>query len=167
MGRAYTLQQKGIETENMRTFQNAVSNYRLDLARDIIKNSGDFEAKELAMDIVSAARQGDIQTKNCLADMIEAWSINLNSDMWIDEVCSFCRQKPDIHSACSAMFLYKKHLFIIVDDMAQDSVLDYNLFAFELRGKYPEIKDFMVIDTEAFSRMKDELNLCSDIYKRG
>lgn len=167
MNSAYTLPQKDIEAQNMCAFQNAISGYRLECAREIIKNADDSDIKELTMDIVSSVKRYDITTQNKLADLIEAWSINLNSIRWKEDVCDFCKQNADICSAYSVMFLHKRQLVIVVDDMTKDTVLNYNMFAFDLRNRYPEINDFMVIDDEAFNHIINEFDTCDDIYRRG
>lgn len=167
MNSAYTLSQKDIEVENMCAFQNAISGYRLDCAKEIIKDADNADVKELTMDIVSSAKQCDIKTKNYLADMIEAWSINLDSIMWTEDICDFCEQHADIHSVYSVMFLHKRQLIIVVDDMTKDSVLDYNMFAFDMRNRYSEINDFMVIDMDAFNHIINEFDTCDEVYRRG
>lgn len=167
MNGTYTLSQKNVKDGNMYAFQNAMSGYRLDCAREIIKNTDDSDVKELAVNIVSSAKQCDITSQNRLADLIEAWSINLNSIMWKEDVSNFCKQSSDIQSAYSVMFLHKRQLIIVVDDMTRDTVLDYNEFAFDLRVKYPEISDFMVIDIAAFNHIINEFDTCENIYKRG
>ncbi len=104
--------------------------------------------------------------KNILADVIESWSINLNSIAWREEMKKFCKKNRDIQSVYSVVFLCKKQLLIIVDDMSSDNVLDYNGFAFEIRNRYREIKDFMVIDRESYDHLKNELEECDEVYRR-
>lgn len=86
---------------------------------------------------------------------------------WAGDVRSYCKDKEDIAGAYSVRLLNKKQLVIIVDDMSKDSVLDYNMYAFELRGRYLDIYDFMVIDIEAFESLKCEFESCNEVYKRG
>lgn len=86
---------------------------------------------------------------------------------WIEELRCFCEKNPDIQKVYCVDFLCKKQLLIIVDDMASDNVLDYNGFAFGLRNKYKEIKDFMVIDRESYNCFKNEFEKCEEVYRKG
>lgn len=167
MNGTYNILQKNAEQENMRSFQNAISSFRLDLAKDVVNASNETDVKELALDIVSSAKEMDLESKNILADVIEAWSINLSSMTWLEELRHFCEKNQDIQSVYSVDFLCKKQLLIIVDDMASDKVLDYNGFAFDLRNRYKEIKDFMVIDRESYNCLKNEFEKCDEVYRRG
>lgn len=87
----------------------------------------------------------------------KVWFIHLNSFEWAEELKRYCGQKADIRAAYSVRFLNKMQLVIVMDDMSKDSVLEHNESAFCLRSRYSSnIHDFMVIDIEAFSYMKDE-----------
>lgn len=164
----YDRTQKSVVEENMLSFQNAVSNAKLEEAIDKIKVSNENELKTFAISVVSQAKGSTIGEKNSLAEMIEAWSIHLNSFEWAEELKGYCRQKADIRAAYSVRFLNKMQIVIVMDDMSNDSVLEHNEFAFCLRSRYSSnIHDFMVIDIEAFSYMKDEFEMCKEIYKRG
>lgn len=167
MKTAYNVHKKDVENLNMLSFQNAIASIRLDDAENTIKSSSEKELKDLAINIFSKVKKTDVQIQNQLADMIEAWSINLNAVAWTEDIKKYCADKNDIRCAYSVRFLNNKQLVIVVDDMSQDSVLEYNMFAFELRDKYPDIYDFMVIDADAFDSLKDEFETCNEVYKRG
>lgn len=166
-GTVYNRVQKSVVEENMLSFQNALSNVKLEVAIDKIKASNENELKTLTISMISQAKNSTIGTKNSLAEMIEAWSIHLNSSEWMEELKAYCKQRLDIDAAYSVRFLNKTQLVIVMDDMSQDSVLEHNEFAFGLRNKHSNISDFMVIDIESFSCMKDEFETCKEIYKRG
>mgnify|MGYP003419949407 CR=1 FL=1 len=167
MNNTYAIPQSSVENTNMYAFQNAFASYRLDLAKETVRNSDDSDVKELTLGIVSRAQTGNLDTMNSLADMIEAWSINFSSPTWISDLKDYCKEKADIQKAYSVMFLQKRQLIVVVDDMANDNVLDYNMFAFELRNNHRELKDFMVIDAEAFEHIKNEFDACKEVYRRG
>ena len=56
---------------------------------------------------------------------------------------------------------------VVVDDSTQEHVLDYNEFLFEIRSKYDEIHDFMVIDEVLKAALPAMYTRVNSVYKRG
>lgn len=166
MKNTYNIPQKGISEINMRSFQKAFSILGLNDAEEKVKSADGEDVKDFTLELISHAKNSDLRTIGSLTKMVEAWSCKLNAYAWSDEVERYCSEKHDIAMSVVVKFLNKTHLIIVVDDMAQDSVLEYNMFAFDLREKYKDIYDFMVIDKAAFLNMKENFESCNDIYNR-
>ncbi len=56
---------------------------------------------------------------------------------------------------------------VVVDDSTQEHVLDYNEFLFEIRSKYEEVHDFMVIDEMLKTALPAMYTAVNSVYKRG
>lgn len=69
------------------------------------------------------------------------------------------------------IYLYQKNgiasFIVIMDDSTSDNVFRYNELGFELSEQYPEIEDFMIIDTDEASGCEGLLENYNLIYKRG
>ncbi len=167
MVRAHTLQQKDVGKNNMLAFQDAFSIFNLEQAKATIKQSGNTDVKRVALDIVDVVKASDLDTKNNVAQVVEAWSISLNAVPWADKVQAYFSDKKDVISVYAVKYLHENQMIIVVDDMTSDNVLEYNMFAFQVRNKYPELYDFMVIDLKSYEMMRDEFEKISNVYVRG
>ena len=61
----------------------------------------------------------------------------------------------------------KTEFIIVMDDSSVDEVLEYNGFAFDLRRKFDESHDFMVLEvntSNGIGQMFEEINV---LYERG
>ena len=156
-----------ISETGMQSFQMAITDMRVKDAEKIVKDSmaSINEYKMLTLDIVTSCKDGYSQNK--MVDVIEAWSLSLDRCGWHKELIEFCRGKDDIVRAMDAKNNGQKEFIIIMDDSSVDTVLDYNGFAFDLRRKYDEIYDFMVLDvntSKGIEQMFEEINV---LYERG
>lgn len=151
----------------MRSLQKAVTEMRVMNAEKIVNEStASVNAyKMLTLNIVASCKDG--YSQNRMVDMIEAWSLDLNKCGWHRELIEFCKSKNDIVKAISAKNGGKTEFIIVMDDSSVDEVLEYNGFAFDLRRKYDEIHDFMVLDvntSNGIGQMFEEINV---LYERG
>ncbi len=154
------------ETE-MQSFQAAITDMRVRSAKKIVSDSAASisEYKMLTLNIVTSCK--DRYSQNKMVDMIEAWSLSLDRCEWHKELIEFCRERDDIVKAVSTKNNGQTEFIIIMDDSSTDTVLDYNGFAFELRRKYDEIYDFMVLDvntSKGIEQMFEDINV---LYERG
>lgn len=153
--------------KSMQSFQMAITDMRVKGAEKIIKESAasSDEYKMLTLNIMTSCT--DNKGTNKIVDMIEAWSLNLNRCKWHEELIAFCQSKTDIVKAIIAKNSGQTEFIIVMEDSLSDAVLDYNGFAFDLRRKYKEISDFMILDvntSKGIGQMFEEINV---LYERG
>lgn len=151
----------------MQSFQMAITDMRVRGAKKIVNDSKASinKYKMLTLNIVTSFKDGYSQNK--MVDVIEAWSLSLDRYGWHKELIEFCMGKDDIVKAMDAKNNGQTEFIIIMDDSSVDTVLDYNGFAFDLRRKYDEIYDFMVLDvntSKGIEQMFEEINV---LYERG
>lgn len=166
METSYIINDKLME-KGMQSLQRAATDVRVKGAEKIVNEStAPINAyKMLTLNIVTSCKDRDSQ--NRIVDMIEAWSLDLNKCRWHGELIEFCKSKDDIAKAISAKNGGKTEFIIVMDDSSVDRVLEYNGFAFDLRRKYDEIYDFMVLDantSNGIGQMFEEINV---LYERG
>ncbi len=157
--------------DNFEAFKSGITNMRIKEAeKKVIKSSASAdEFKILTYQLFEeVGNNSSNDQKNKMVDIVEAWSISLNDSEWYEELKEFCEKKENIVSAFAVSNNKEKEEFIIlVDDVTDDSVLEYNEFAFELRTKYSNIYDFMIIDTNMEESINSMFHNKEKIYMRG
>jgi hypothetical protein len=152
-------------------FMNKVFELRLESdIDDIIASSASLtQYKVLSLELTNATRQvgNNIYMKH-ISSIIKNWKDGIVSELWKEELKSFCIEHEDIIASYSAEDEGKRLFIIVMDDSTSDKVLDYNEFGFELKKKYPnEIDDFMVLDSITVNGIDGLLNKVSNIYTKG
>lgn len=163
-----TVKNDKVET-TYRTFTGSISNLRIDLAKNTIKESNRSENsyKYLLYNILEHSKTDNTQEqKNQLADIIERWSCNIRNCPWHTELITFCKEKNNIHSAYAVSNKNREEFIIVMDDSTDESVLDYNEFGFNLREKFNTIHDFMVLDVGMLSSINSMFEKIEKIYER-
>lgn len=83
------------------------------------------------------------------------------------EIHSFCVNHNDITEVYLGINNKRKELVVLVDDSTKEETVDYNDFFFDIRDKYEEIDDFMIMD----DFMKDSISAMysnrETLYTRG
>lgn len=122
--------------------------------------------KALSLDIMDGVRNcGDIDTMNVVSNIVARWGVQESE--WISDIIEFSKGKEDIEEFFVGENDLVKDVILIVDDTTEEHILDYNEFLFNIRDKYDEIHDFMVIDECMKSAINAMYNVVSCIYKRG
>ena len=164
------LKQEYTTSDNFEAFKAGMTSMRIKEAEKAIIGS-DASAKEFKILTVQlfeeAENTSSNRQKNKMADIVEAWSISLNDSEWQEELISFCRKKENIISAFVVSNGEKEEFIILMDDVTDDSVLEYNEFAFELRARYSGIHDFMILDANMEASIHSMFYNKEKIYERG
>ena len=122
--------------------------------------------KGLSVNIMDDVRCcGDSRTMIAVAKTVEKWTRNDIS--WVNEVLCFCKENEEIQSVYIGNKENIKEIIFTVDDSTSEDVLEYNDFMFNIREKYDEVHDFMVID-KSMKEVLDAMYLTIEsIYTRG
>lgn len=164
------LKQKYTTSDNFEIFKKEMTNMRAKEAKTTVVKS-DASVKEfklLATQLIDEVGNISSNTqKNKMIDVIEAWSISLNDNEWRDELIAFCEKKGNITSAFVVSNGGKEEFIILMDDVTDDSVLEYNEFAFELRAKHNKIHDFMILDASMKDGIDGMFSKIEKIFERG
>lgn len=156
--------------DNFEAFKTGMTSMRMKEAEKAVIKS-DASAKEFKILTVQlfeeVENEGSNTQKNKMADIIEAWSISLNDRDWREELVSFCRKKENIVSAFVVSNDEKEEFIILMDDVTDESVLEYNEFAFELRARHSNIHDFMILDSNMEASINNMFYNKDKIYERG
>lgn len=104
---------------------------------------------------------------NGMVDIIDGWSLDIEQHIWKDEVILFCRNNSDIVSAMTGIKDDGQDLIIVMEDSTSDNVLDYNEFCFQMKEKYNEPDDFMVLDCNTAKGIECLYKKINTIYERG
>lgn len=167
---AYTKDNVDQQFEALKT---GITNMRIKEAeKKVIKSDASAEEfKILTVQLFQEVenRSSNMQ-KNKLVDIVEAWStwsISLNDREWREELKVFCKEKENIVSAFAVSNSGKEEFIILMDDVTDDSALEYNEFAFELRAKYSNVHDFMILDANMEESINSMFQKKERIYMRG
>lgn len=156
--------------DNFEAFKSGITNMRIKEAeKKVIKSDASAEEfKLLTVQLFKEVENIRSNTqKNRMVDIVEAWSIDLNDSEWREELKAFCKRKQNIVSAFEVSNSGKEEFIILMDDVTDDSVLEYNEFAFELRAKHSNIHDFMVLDVNMEESINSMFYNKEIIYERG
>lgn len=156
--------------DNFEAFKTGITNMRIEEAeKKVIKsNASAEEFKILTVQLFQEVENKSSNTqKNEMVDIVEAWSISLSNKEWREELKVFCKGKENIVSAFAVSNSGKEEFIILMDDVTDDSVLEYNEFAFELRAKYSNIHDFMILDVNMEESIASMFHKKERIYMRG
>lgn len=166
--RTITNEKKDIYEMHDTQFQKVFTNLRVTQVKDDIADS-EYSAKDmknLALEMVEHAKTLSISDTNQFLDMVELWSAKLKKGEWKEELIEYCKERHNIAKLLIASKNGCKEFIIIMDDSTDDSVLEYNEYAFEVRKKYDEISDFMILDintSKGIEYMYDEIDM---LYER-
>lgn len=155
---------------NFESFKDGITSMRIKEAeKTVIKSDASAEEfKFLTVQLFKEVEHIKSNTqKNRIVDIVEAWSIDLNDSEWREELKVFCKKKQNIVSAFEVSNSGKEEFVILMDDVTDDSVLEYNEFAFELRAKYSNIHDFMILDADMEESINSMFYNKEIIYERG
>lgn len=156
--------------DNFEAFKTGITNMRIEEAeKKVIKSDASAdEFKILTVQLFHEVENISSNTqKNKMVDIVEAWSISLNDKEWREELKVFCKGKENIVSAFAVSNSGKEEFIILMDDVTDDSVLEYNEFAFELRDKYSNIHDFMILDANMEESINSMFHKKERVYMRG
>lgn len=159
-----------VDEKNFDCFKNVMTNVRVNEAEKIIKQTDApvYAIKSLVLDFASETKKSSsMEQKNAFADMIEGWNINLNQCRWHSDLIEFCENHENIMEAYFVKNSGNEEFIVVMDDSTDDSVLDYNEFAFALRHKYAEIYDFMILDPTMMNGIGSMFEKMEKIYERG
>lgn len=87
----------------------------------------------------------DKATMDLCMEVISKWREKYYGS-WQNELVEFCKDKTDIKGAYRAFNDGQKEFVIMMEDSTKDSYFDYADFCFDLRSRYSEIHDFMILD---------------------
>ncbi len=164
------VKQKYTTSDNFERFKEEITSMRVDEAKNKIVSSETSanKFKILTIQLIDEVdKMNSSIQKNKMIDVIEAWSISLSDNTWRDELISFCKKRSNIVSAFVVSNNGKDEFVIFMDDVTDESVLEYNEFGFELRAKYDDIHDFMILDVDMKESIKNMFANKEKVYERG
>ncbi len=164
------IKQKYTTSDNFERFKEELTNMRVGEAKNKIINS-ETSVKKFKILTIQLIDEVDKTNSNIrrneMVDLVEAWSISLSDNAWRDELILFCKNRRNIVSAFIVSNNGKDEFVIFMDDVTDESVLEYNEFAFELRAKYDDIHDFMILDVGMKESIDNMFSNKEKIYERG
>lgn len=140
----------------------------MNLSEQYVKNSNFSREKykTMTLDVMdSVFVSGDTKTMHSVAGVVAKW--NNCEDDWVGDLVSWAKTIEDAKELLICENGNVMEIVVVVDDSTKDHVLDYNEFLFEIRGKYDEIHDFMVLDDELRAALPAMYTQVKCIYKRG
>lgn len=140
----------------------------LTLSEEYIRQS-DFSKekyKTITLDVMdSVLVSGDAKTMNNVASVVAKW--NKKECEWVGYLLNWVKTLEDAQELLVCKNGSAIEVVVVVEDATRDEVLDYNEFLFEVRSKYDEVHDFMVLDEELKSALPAMYTQVDCIYKRG
>lgn len=108
---------------------------------------------------------GDTKTMHNVAAVVAKW--NKVESEWVGTLLTWVKSLEDARELLICENNSVTEIVVIVDDSTKDHVLDYNEFLFDIREKYTEVHDFMIIDDELKAALPAMYTQVTNIYKRG
>lgn len=122
--------------------------------------------KTMTLDVMdSVMESGDTETMHKVACVVA--KCGMHAREWVSDLLAWINELSDASELLVCENNNATEVVVVVDDSTQDHVLDYNEFLFEIRSKYDEIHDFMVIDEELKAALPAMYTKVNCVYKRG
>lgn len=168
------MENKPIYKNNMESlFIKANNSIKFDHAKQVISDSDVSNLNDLKMltinimDITKSVTINCFDYTNDIEKCVEDWAINnLNKKNlnWQKELKDYCKSHLDINNI---YVLENSEFIIVVENVVNDTIFEYNDFCFSLAEKHEDIINFMIIDQEEAVGSHDLLQSYKMIYKRG
>ena len=95
------------------------------------------------------------ETSNIILNFIEAvQKRNGKDNVYLSKIVLFAKEHQDIKAALIYANNDISDIVIVVDDTTKDAVLSYNDFLFDMRDRYSEVHDFMIVDEDMLEAVK-------------
>lgn len=149
---------------------NSVMQYKIDsLTKDISENKISVARKNsLTVSLLNISKKNrDPHHLSDLAKCISSWETQNPFYMLRGKILDIYQKENDIEKIYLCQENDIASFIVIMDDSTSDNVFRYNELGFELSEQYPEIEDFMIIDTDEASGCEGLLENYNLIYKRG
>lgn len=122
--------------------------------------------KTMTLDIMdSIMESADAETMHKVACV--AAKCGMCAGEWINELVAWASGLKDVSELLVCENDNVTEVVAVVEDSTQEHVLDYNDFLFEIRSKYDEVHDFMVIDEVLKNALPAMYTMVNSVYKRG
>lgn len=159
------------------TGQANINNIKFQETRDCILTQSTDSGSDMSLtiDILDAsapALMADSCSMEAVYQSVQRWREENRNDYaeiaWQIDLIQFAVAHSDI----AEIYATEKDIdgcefVIIMDDVTNSHVFDYNEFCFQFSEKYEKVTDFMVIDVEEAQGCHDLLSTYSIIYSRG
>lgn len=149
-------------------FEDYISLAELKVSEDYVEKS-DFSKetyKTMTLDVMdSVIESGDAEIMHKVACVVA--KCGMHAREWVNDLLAWISELKDASELLVCENNNDTEVVVVVDDSTQEHVLDYNEFLFEIRSKYEEIHDFMVIDEELKVALPAMYTTVNCVYKRG